>query len=189
MAANLEAELAAISLERSGDPTQVQSRGTAQQLLTKLKSTEAAGRLVIDLQKIASGKNADESRIYLRGGDKLYVPGKMQEVSVIGQIFHPTSHLFRAEYSLENYINLSGGMTKKADDDNVYVVRANGAVQSASKGTWMTEDLNIYPGDTIVVPLDADRISNLKLWSSISEIVYQLGLSAAAWNTVGLFPQ
>ncbi|HFE38925.1 MAG TPA: hypothetical protein ENK06_10995, partial [Gammaproteobacteria bacterium] len=36
MAANLEAELAAISLERSGDPTKIQSAGTANQLLIKL---------------------------------------------------------------------------------------------------------------------------------------------------------
>lgn len=184
MAANLEAELASISLERSGDPTQIQSTGVANQLLTKLRSTSAAGRLVIDLDRIAKG-DTDEP-IILRGGDKLYIPAKMQEVSVIGQVFHPTSHLYQPDLTTIEYVNLSGGVTKKADEDNIYVVRANGSVQVA-KNTWLDDETDIYPGDTVVVPLDAERISNLKLWSSISQILYQLGLSAAAWNTVGLF--
>jgi len=185
MAANLEAELATISLERSGDPTKIQSAGTANQLLTKLKGTEAAGRLVIDLQNIIDSENKDRP-IFLRGGDKLYIPSKMQEVSVIGQVFHPTSHLFNENLSVDEYIELSGGTSKAADNDNIYVVRANGAVQSV-QGSWADDELELLPGDTVVVPLDADRISNLKLWTDISQILYQLGLSAAAWNTVGLF--
>ena len=185
MAANLEAELATISLERSGDPTKIQSAGTANQLLTKLKGTEAAGRLVIDLQEIIDSVDKKQP-IFLRGGDKLYIPSKMQEVSVIGQVFHPTSHLFNENLSVDEYIELSGGTSRTADNDNIYVVRANGAVQSVNAG-WADDELELLPGDTVIVPLDADRISNLKLWTDISQILYQLGLSAAAWNTVGLF--
>ena len=186
MAANLEAELASISLERSGDPSQVQSAGTAQGLLTKLRTTKAAGRLVIDLEKIANSESDEFHSIVLRGGDKLYVPSQMQEVSVIGQVFHPTSHLYQPNLDMDDYVDLSGGMTRKADDDSVYVIRANGAVQTATNA-WLDDNPNMEPGDTVVVPLDAERISNLKLWGSVSQIVYQLGLSAAAWNTVGLF--
>ncbi len=182
MAANLESELASISLERSGNPSQIQGAGGANQLLKKLRSTSAAGRLVIDLNKIAKGDDASHN-ITLRGGDKLYVPSKMQEVSVIGQVFHPTSHLFQPDMSVKDYVAFSGGMTKKADDDSVYIVRANGSVQLA-KRKWLTGSPKIFPGDTVVVPLDAERISSLKLWTSVSQILYQLGLTAAAWNTI-----
>jgi len=182
MAANLEAELASISLERSGDPSQVQGVGVANQLLTKLRTTNAAGRLVIDLEKIAKGDDKDAS-IILRGGDKLHIPSLMQEVSVIGQVFHPTSHLYKTDLAVDDYVNLSGGMTKKADEDSVYVVRANGSVQLA-KNAWLEESSDIFPGDTVVVPLDAERISSLKLWTSVSQILYQLGLTAAAWNAI-----
>ena len=181
MAANLESELASISLERSGDPSQVQGVGVANQLLTKLRNTSAAGRLVIDLDVIAKGDT--NNRIILRGGDKLFVPSKMQEVSVIGQVFHPTSHLFKENLTATDYVSFSGGMTKKADDDSVYIVRANGSVQLA-ENDWLDQAPEIFPGDTIVVPLDAERISTLKLWTSISQILYQLGLTAAAWNTI-----
>jgi len=185
MAANLEAELATISLERSGDPTQIQTSGSGKALLTKLRSTTAAGRLVIDLKSIVEGQGEIELLV-LRGGDKLYVPSKMQEVSVIGQVFHPTSHLYKTDLDLEDYIGLSGGMTKKADEESVYVVRANGSVQTAQRA-WLDNEVNMFPGDTVVIPLDAERISNLKLWGSVSQILYQLGLSAAAWNTIGVF--
>jgi len=183
MAANLEAELASISLERSGDPTQIQGVGAANSLLTKLRATNAAGRLVIDLENIANHEGKKKRAIVLRGGDKLYVPSKMQEVSVIGQVFHPTSHLFREDLKASDYVNLSGGMTKKADDESVYIVRANGSVQLAEED-WLDQSPEIFPGDTVVVPLDAERISSLKLWTSISQILYQLGLTAAAWNTI-----
>ena len=187
MAANLEAELATISLQRSGDPTKIQSAGTANQLLSKLKGTAAAGRLVIDLPNIIEDESSDKkNRILVRGGDKLYIPSHMQEVSVIGQVYHPTSHLFNEDLSVDDYIGLSGGMSRSADEDSIYVVRANGAVQAANSG-WVEDDFTLLPGDTVVVPLDADRVSTLKLWTDVSQIVYQLGLSAAAWNTVGLF--
>jgi len=186
MAANLEAELASISLERGEDASQT---AQATQLLSKIRTTKAAGRLVIDLAMIADVEEDDlpeDHRIILRGGDRLFIPPKMQEVSVIGQVFHPTSHLFQENLSVDEYISLSGGMTKKADADSTYIVRANGAVQVA-QNSWLDDTPDLYPGDAIVIPLDADRISSLKLWTNISSIVYQLGLSAAAWNTVGLF--
>ena len=184
MARNLESELAAIALSRSADPTQVTDLSSANGLLNQLKGAEAAGRLVIDLKALLDESN--EGAIILRDGDELFIPSQMQEVSVIGQVYHSTSHLHKDGLSVENYVDLSGGMTNKADEDNVYVIRSNGAVQAAKNG-WDEDELLIHPGDTIIVPLDADRISNLKLWTSISQIVYQLGLSAAAWNTVGIF--
>ncbi len=185
MARNLETELATIALQRSGDPTQITDVGAASGLLSQLKGTQAAGRLVIDLEHIAAG-DQKQKPVILRDGDILYVPSIMQEVSVIGQVFHATSHLHKKDLTLDHYIKLSGGMTRKADRDNIYVIRANGGVQAAPT-RWMDEDVEIFPGDTVIVPLDAEKVSKLKLWTSISQIVYQLGLSAAAWNTVGLF--
>ena len=38
----------------------------------------------------------------------------------------------------------------------------------------------IEPGDTIVVPLDADKIDQLVLWRDMSQIFYQIALGAAA---------
>ena len=82
---------------------------------------------------------------------------------------------------------MSGGMTYKADDDRIYIVRANGAVVSETNSGWFGGGKEVRAGDTIVVPLDADRMSTLTLWTNITQIVYQLGIAAAAWNSIGVF--
>ena len=192
MAASLESEIGLITDQQERDST-VDSANLemAQQVLKKLQSTRATGRLVIDLPRIQdiveqSIKDESNTDIVLRGGDALVIPPRMQEVSVIGQVFHPTSHLFKRGQSPSDYINLSGGMTNRADIDNVYVIRANGAVELA-KRNWFMPSTDLTSGDTVVVPLDADKLSNLKLWSSISQIMIDLSTSLAVWNSLGLF--
>jgi len=162
MAANLEEELAAMTLESRGDPAQAQSITVVRQLIRQVRSTRAAGRLVIDLTSEDSPTTRRSLALVLKGGDRLYIPSQMQEVTVIGEVFHPTSHLYREGLGWRDYIDLSGGMTHKADDDRVYVVRANGSVETV-KGRWFV------------------------LWTDVSQILYQLGIAAASWKTVGLF--
>ncbi len=190
MAAKLEAELAALTLQRANTPAEAASGGIATDLLSKLRTVKAAGRLVIHLDEInaalAEGRPVDpDIDVILRDGDRLFVPAQMQEVTVIGEVYHPTSHLYAKDLSVKDYINASGGMTNQAAKSNIYVIKADGTVNPAKKG-WFSPLARISPGDTIVVPYDSQRVSKLKLWSDISRITYQLGLSIAAWNSVGL---
>jgi hypothetical protein len=78
-------------------------------------------------------------------------------------------------------------VTYRADEDRIYVVRANGAVLPTRGSEWFAGEAGVRPGDTIVVPLDAERMQPLALWTNISQIIYQLGIAAASWNVVGLF--
>ena len=36
------------------------------------------------------------------------------------------------------------------------------------------------PGDTIVVPLDTERLPALPTWQAVTQILYNLGIAAAA---------
>jgi len=195
LATKLESDLTAMSLENAQGPKNdgsANSMAIAKSLLSQLKSTKAVGRLVIDLNKVIKGGESDSeediaNRIALKDGDVLIVPTKTQEVTIIGEVQQSTSHIYREDLSRDDYINLSGGMTFKADEDRIYIVRANGAVISDESAGWFGNSQFVYPGDTIVVPLDADRMKPLTFWTSITQIIYQLGVSAAAWKTVGLF--
>ncbi|MEK7323068.1 MAG: SLBB domain-containing protein [Pseudomonadota bacterium] len=183
----LQEDLARLSLQQvqGGDANQQQELQVMRDLSKQLERVKAAGRLVIDLPAVIAGKQAAD--VALKEGDALVVPAFTQEVTVIGEVFHPTSHLYRAGIERDEYINSSGGLTKKADDDRIYVVRANGAVMAGKSSSWFQRDsVNIKPGDTIVVPLDVERLRPLTLWTSVSQIVYQFGLAIAAWNTVGV---
>ncbi|MCF8080924.1 MAG: SLBB domain-containing protein [Desulfobacterales bacterium] len=182
----LRADLAAISLEQAQEDQQKKDAlAMAQSLVQQLESTQAVGRLVIDLQAIAYGTAPD---ITLQDQDRIIIPDKPQEVTVLGEVNFPTSHVFVPDLSRDDYIERSGGMTYKADKGRTYVIRASGEVLGQST-SWFSMDKSpdIRVGDTIVVPLDADRIRPLYFWNSVAQIVYQISLSIAAANAVGVF--
>ena len=76
-------------------------------------------------------------------------------------------------------VRLSGGATQKADDKRIYVVRANGSVESGGS-RWFRDSGSVLPGDTIVVPLDAERMRPLPLWTAVTTIIYNLAVAVAA---------
>ncbi|MEL7447561.1 MAG: SLBB domain-containing protein [Pseudomonadota bacterium] len=159
------------------------ARSDAEQLLTQLEETEPQGRLVIDLNRLLVQQGNTTVDILLENGDQLYIPPRSQEVTVIGEVQYATSHIYTPGLARDSYIVKSGGMTANADEQRVYVVRANGDVISRSGSRWFSKaqaNDEIRPGDTIVVPLDADRIGSLALWQSVTQIVYNIGVAAAA---------
>ena len=168
-----------IATNQSGEEKEKGDVGEAQKLLAQLKQTPAMGRLVIDLQKVLD-KKADYS-IPLQDGDTLFIPTKKNSVTIIGEVQLPISQVYEQELGYWEYINRSGGTTDKADEDRVYIIKANGGVQIPQSSNWFASaDTQIAPGDTIVVPLDADKLDQIVLWRDMTQIFYQIALGAAA---------
>ena len=127
---------------------------------------------------ILSGKS---SELPLLDGDTITIPRRKQAVTVVGEVQFPTSHLYNPDLDAEQYIQRSGGTTQKADDNRIYVVKANGRVFLPEESGWFkSAQYKVEPGDTVVVPIDADRIKPLTLWTNVSQIFYQIALGAAA---------
>ena len=184
----MEADLATMSLE-TADTTGAETLAIGQSLLDQLRNAEPVGRLVIDIELLSQRVEADQvvRDIELKNGDRLLVPTTSQEVTVIGETQHPTSHIFQPGLARDDYISLSGGLTRKADKKLIYVVRASGAVISSSRSRWFGRGTNteMRPGDTIVVPLETDRIRPLTFWTNVTQILYQSALAVAAIQTFG----
>ena len=178
----LRGELARVSLQaaQGGGESDAQS---AIALLNQIESSEALGRLVIDLPAALS-EQADY-QVTVRGGDRLVVPIQPQTVSVIGEVNYPTSHLYDRDKNLGAFLAQSGGLTRYADKGRIYVVRANGEV--AVPSGFFSKRIELLPGDTVVVPMDVTKMRPLELWTSVTQIIYQLGLTAAAFNAIGAF--
>ncbi len=147
-------------------------------LLKDLANVDAVGRLVIDLPLIVN----NEQSLVLQDGDVLYVPSERDSISVIGEVNYSTSHLYREGISVDEYIDLSGGLKERAADDRIYIIKANGSVKIPNTGNWfaVNNSNQLEPGDTIVVPLDAGHMDKLTLWSTATQILYQLGVAVAA---------
>jgi protein involved in polysaccharide export with SLBB domain len=187
LAARLQNDLATMALQAAAanQSGAAQAASVGQSLLSQLKSSKAVGRLVIDVEKAVAGAPGSAGDIVLQDGDLLMIPKKSQEVTVIGEIQNATSHFYRKGLSRDDYISLSGGTTRKADDDRIYIVRADGSVVSAERGRWFSRNgqASVKPGDTIVVPMDTERLPTLPLWQAVTGILYNLAIAAAAINS------
>jgi protein involved in polysaccharide export with SLBB domain len=182
--AQLEADLASVALSANDPSESVQAKSAANSMLSRLRSTEPQGRLVIDLEKLL---NANSNTLLLvRAGDKLFVPQIPYSVSVSGEVQFPASHLFEKELDLGDYLKRSGGFTQNADKDRTFVVKANGSVLTKGGNAWFGNGMpsnRISPGDVIVVPIDLKQTRFLENLAYSTQIIYQLAVAAAAVNS------
>lgn len=148
-------------------------------ILDELLLVEPVGRLVIDMPALVAGNpNAD---ITLKDGDKVFVPNISSSVSVVGEVFVPTTHMFKQGMALDKYIQHSGGVTDRADNGNIYIVKADGSVSIPNDSFWFnSQEALLEPGDTIVVPRDVTNYERLGLWQTITQIAYQSAIALIA---------
>jgi protein involved in polysaccharide export with SLBB domain len=184
----LERDMAAMAVQssqlQSPGQNSAQSISVGQSLLAELRNTKPVGRLAIDLPQVLESKPGSATDILLKDGDRLVVPRRSQEVTVLGEVQTTTSHLYQSGLSRSDYVAMSGGTTQKADTGRIYVVKANGQVVANSKSRWFGDaGKDIRPGDTIVVPVDTERLPPLPMWSAVTTIIYNLAVAVAAVNS------
>jgi protein involved in polysaccharide export with SLBB domain len=182
LAVRLRTEIAEVALMgvRAQQGSAASAISVGESLLQQLSEAKAVGRLVIDLRAVMAAKPGSSDDVFLRNGDQLIVPKQRQEVMVLGEVQDPTSHLFRRRLNRDDYIAQSGGPTRQADKGRIYVVRANGSVDSGSRGWFHNGDsVQIHTGDAIVVPLDTEKLPPLTLYTVVSTILYNIAIAAA----------
>jgi hypothetical protein len=78
--------------------------------------------------------------------------------------------------SVKDYVEKAGGTLRAADRANTFVVRANGEVLSRKRGALRAR---VLPGDIVFVPIKTQANNIWARIKDITQIVFQLGLSAA----------
>ena len=156
--------------------------------IQKLKNIPSLGRMVVSLEGIVAGETVD---VVLKHGDTLSIPTISQEVTVIGEVYYSTSHLYNIDHDIDDYISNSGGMKKGGDASNIYVIKANGSVvaQNNLDGSFFRNagGATIIAGDTIVVPIDTARETSSESWVKYTTIASQFAITLASFKTLGLF--
>ena len=147
-------------------------------LETDLQEEDVMGRLVIDLESIISQRAED---IILESGDTLTIPKFNQSISVIGEVFVENSHFFKDSLTLEDYLELSGGLTSFADESNIYIIKSDGSIVAPTRiSSGFFRSFELEQGDTIVVPLEGQPFSSVRAATEITQIIYQMAVAAAA---------
>jgi protein involved in polysaccharide export with SLBB domain len=175
-------DIAASQLESSNtrDAIDVEQ---ANKIIENIDSTRPLGRMVIDLTKILS--NPELHDFELLDGDTITVPRYKPSVTVVGEVQYPTSHFFDEKLNVKDYLERSGGLKFNADKKRIYVVKANGRVfRPKNRGWFKRSDVELNPGDTIIVPLDTTRVDKLTVWASVTRIMYEAALGVAALSSL-----
>ena len=162
-------------------------------LIEDLKNTPPTGRLVISLTELKSLKGTSQD-IMLMDGDELIIPGDPQTVNIQGEVYNATSLSYSPGKTVSFYLGKVGGVKESADDEDMFIVRADGTVISKQQSgyalgwdkehwRWNLGGFNntvLYPGDSILVPEEFKQYDWMREVKDISTIFYQMALGAAA---------
>ncbi|EHH1111162.1 OtnA protein [Vibrio parahaemolyticus] len=141
--------------------------------------SKALGRMVVQLNRIL--KDERSADFMLEDGDFLFVPTFRNTVSIMGEVQVPITYLLDNKLDVDDYLNKAGGAKKQADEDRIFVVRADGSVYKPTSGYWFGNNHEeLKPGDTIVVPIDTDYRDALSTWTAATQILYQTGVAINA---------
>ena len=148
-------------------------------MLNQAATLTPIGRLSGDL----SPGSINANTLIVKDGDRLIEPQIPQTVTVFGEVNNQTTLSFSPEYSLDDYIDLAGGIKPSAKKSAIFVIKADGTSSKIDKGLFRTGYI-LMPGDTIIVPKNLDKISGLPLVKVATEILSSIAFSAASLNAL-----
>jgi len=157
------------------------------EVMLEAKKYQPVGRISIKLSGDLDKLDKSEYNLVLQDKDTITVPGYIDTVSIFGEVFNPTSFVFRNNMDTQDYIELASGYTRAADDSRTYIIHADGTSEPAVSGWWIfSSNVDVKSGDTLVIPIYIQEYNQLELWDSITKIMASFAITAATLNTLGV---
>ncbi len=147
-------------------------------LIIKLRNENPPGRMVVNLDKLAL-KSDPVINFTVQNGDKLFIPKRPSSVSIVGEVLNSTTVGFDPDLSVEEYIDLAGGLKDTADNDRIFVILPDGKSELVRR-SFFSSNKTIMPGSTIVISRDSRPFDAISLTQIITPILADLATSAAA---------
>jgi protein involved in polysaccharide export with SLBB domain len=146
-ASELELNMVRLSIEMA---SKGQMMGSLLEQQMRLKdmfdSTTVLGRVALDMTD-----EEQYSSFIVEDGDELFIPRDLNTVSVLGDVYNPST--FRLESkrpTVSHYLAMAGGTLESADRKRMYIMKANGQVVSNNAKSILSTTL--MPGDVLIVP-------------------------------------
>ena len=147
-------------------------------LITKLRLEEPPGRMVVDLDTLKL-KTDPSANFPVKNRDSLFIPERPSFVSIVGEVLNATTVGFNPDLSVDEYIDLAGGLNDAADRDKIFVILPDGKSQLVKRSLFSSSTY-ILPGSTIVITRDSRPFDAISLTQIITPILADLATSAAA---------
>ena len=133
-----------------------------QNFVQRASKLEPDGVLVVS-------RNGKLSDLLLEEGDEVIIPRRTDVVHVSGEVLIPTAVTWEKGLSLKDYLKGAGGLSDRADKNNILLVGLNGEVAHS-------EGQSIKPGDRILVMPKFDS-KNLQLVKDVTQVLYQMAVA------------
>ena len=180
---NLQAQLAGTTdtLSRASLLAKIEIQKSALAVL-QADMMNSLGRLNIQMPANESQLQGSQANLTLLNGDRVFIPETPSYVLVVGAVYNQSAQAYYAGETVGDVLSRSGGISPSGDSSKVYVVRANGLIDSSER--YQTFFLNTFdqvklgPGDAVVVPTRDPN--SLDAWAIFKDSLNVLG------NLVGI---
>lgn len=139
-------------------------------LIKRLRDLKPSGRQVIEADPLKI-KSDPRLNFSMQDGDTLYIPGRPNDISIVGEVLNPSSLSYKAGDSALDYIENAGGLKATADKNGIFLILPNGESQSYGSSRRFTKKPSLVPGSIIVIPRDPEPFNWLILARTITPIL------------------
>jgi protein involved in polysaccharide export with SLBB domain len=159
---------AAVLTARSGTAEEATLRkeeaALVMQWVERAKRIEARGQVVI-------AKSDARDELLLENGDRIRIPAKDGLILVSGEVLFPNAIAFDPKLSLDDYLRRTGGLTQNSDASRIIIAHRDGSFDDSKHND------RLVAGDEVMVLPKVD-VKSRQLWKEITQIVYQIAVSA-----------
>lgn len=120
----------------------------------------------------------------LLDGDAVIVPKNPNTINVFGEVLNPIAFEYQKGIRVNESIRNAGGFNEYANKRKVYVIRANGLIETAGRNVF-GKNVKLEPGDTIVVPRKIfTNNPGIDALLPVTQILSDIAFSAAALESL-----
>ena len=167
-----------------------QQQVLARSQLDSLRKLRSDGRIALELNPTQQTVAALPD-LPLEDGDHILVPSTPGFVSVVGAVNNENVFIYKTGRTVSEVVS-SAGMREEADNDQMFVLRADGSIVSRrDRGGFFgggLDSLALMPGDTVIIPEKLDRETTrnfvVRQLKDFTQILSQFGLGIAAIKVI-----
>lgn len=168
-----------LAAARTSQGSSVGSMAALQSMIASVRNAPASGRMVVEADPSVLMVRPELDTV-MEPGDVLNIPKRPNHVTITGEVLNPGTQQFDSTFDAERYLDLTGGLTRWADEDRIFVVLPNGQARPVSRSSWNYTPLHIPPGSTIVVPKDPLPYTTYGFAKELIDLFSKVALSGAS---------
>lgn len=136
--------------------------------IERARQVEPKGQIIIN-------DSSDINTLFLEDGDQIYIPSITNLTMVQGEVSIPGTHTIVEGYTAYDYLQLAGGLTERADTENILIISQNGSVKKFDSERAL-KSVQMLSGDSILV-MPKVTGKNIQMVKGVTQIMYQIAVS------------